>query len=553
MRRRYYFWTHSGRATVCLCILCALASVTAAQSGCTPLGQVVNSGQDAGPAINCWIQQTGLGVLSMPPGTYTIGTQIVLDRPVLLQTTGTANTGQCGVSESNRCAYLQAAPGFVPGPPTQPGIVYMTGSDLGFDHVILDGNKLNRYTSSVPGLNENFEQYCLCGEPSSTGACTGYRPRATNAQMACASNCQFTSSVSENAVCGSGLVVSGPSPTGGAPLANQVTVVFSQFTFNGFAFDIFPSLDPTASPQVFVSDGLTMLGATNSTFSSNIFADDTDFSLILGGCMGCDINGNVFQKNNAFTHSNAELGFFDFSNPADYSGSQSVNNQINCGPYNTCDYAIYVGSWYNNRGTVSGNLKIENNVITNPTVGINIDGGSAFSATAPLTLTGNEINGWAGALNGTQYGFIPSALNIAPSASNIVQSGNNSNAGPVPVTNYEYSCGLGGPGTVLGAGSAIASCDGRFSLVMQGDGNLVLYVNSSGTPLWWSGTEGHPGAFAVMQGDGNFVVYSAQGQALWWSGTSGHPGAFLEVQTDGNLVVYAPGWQPLWASGTCCH
>src|SRR5262249_26835544 len=158
----YYLRACLSRVIIGLCFLCALASAAAAQSSCPSLAQLVNSGQDAATAINCWIQHTGSGTLLLPPGIYTINTQILLNQPVVLQTSGTANTGQCGVSESNRCAYLQAAPGFIPSAPAQPGIVYMTGSHLGFDHVILDGNKLNRYGATVPGLNENFKQYCLC-------------------------------------------------------------------------------------------------------------------------------------------------------------------------------------------------------------------------------------------------------------------------------------------------------------------------------------------------------------------------------------------------------
>jgi hypothetical protein len=41
----------------------------------------------------------------------------------------------------------------------------------------------------------------------------------------------------------------------------------------------------------------------------------------------------------------------------------------------------------------------------------------------------------------------------------------------------------------------------------------------------------------VMQADGNLVLYNRNGKALWNSGTSGRINDRLEVQTDGNLVV----------------
>jgi hypothetical protein len=56
------------------------------------------------------------------------------------------------------------------------------------------------------------------------------------------------------------------------------------------------------------------------------------------------------------------------------------------------------------------------------------------------------------------------------------------------------------------------SPDGLYSLIMQGDGNLVLYAQGSGA-RWSSGTYS-PGAIAWMQGDGNLVVYSQAGAAL---------------------------------------
>lgn len=95
----------------------------------------------------------------------------------------------------------------------------------------------------------------------------------------------------------------------------------------------------------------------------------------------------------------------------------------------------------------------------------------------------------------------------------------------------------------LFAYQSLVSCDGRFELVMQGDGNLVLYQGN--TALWHSQTHGQPGHVAVMQNDGNLVVYTEDLQPLWNSGTYGHPGSVLRLQDDGNLVIY-DGATPLW-------
>jgi hypothetical protein len=92
--------------------------------------------------------------------------------------------------------------------------------------------------------------------------------------------------------------------------------------------------------------------------------------------------------------------------------------------------------------------------------------------------------------------------------------------------------------------------EGNYELVMQTDGNLVLYLESQGEVLWASQTEGIGGAYAVMQSDGNFVVYSTAGRALWASGTNGDVGDELVLQPDGNLVVYGSNGPPLWSTGT---
>ncbi|MFV0460115.1 MAG: N-acetylmuramoyl-L-alanine amidase [Actinomycetales bacterium] len=106
-------------------------------------------------------------------------------------------------------------------------------------------------------------------------------------------------------------------------------------------------------------------------------------------------------------------------------------------------------------------------------------------------------------------------------------------------------------------------------LIMQSDGNLVLYSNGAAT--WATGTSGNPGAKAVLQDDRNLVVYSRSGQPLWASGvacdqarvgTTGflqmYPGHVmyspnrayrLVMQKDGNLVLYSPR-RAIWSTGT---
>jgi hypothetical protein len=102
----------------------------------------------------------------------------------------------------------------------------------------------------------------------------------------------------------------------------------------------------------------------------------------------------------------------------------------------------------------------------------------------------------------------------------------------------------------LDAGQQLVAANSRVNLVLQGDGNLVLYRTMFRLPLFSSNTNDRPVNRAVMQDDGNLVLYGPNGTPYWDTKTGGHPGAEMVLQDDGNLVVYDVAGQPLWASGT---
>ncbi|MFM1988034.1 MAG: hypothetical protein RJA99_991 [Pseudomonadota bacterium] len=110
------------------------------------------------------------------------------------------------------------------------------------------------------------------------------------------------------------------------------------------------------------------------------------------------------------------------------------------------------------------------------------------------------------------------------------------------------SCGLLASGASLPAGGSKTSCDGRFTFVIQTDGNLVLY--KAGVGAIWANYIFGAGHTLTMQGDGNLVVYNGASQARWHAITWGYPGAWLAVQDDGNVVVYSAKNEPLWDTGT---
>ncbi|HEX2040875.1 MAG TPA: hypothetical protein VHF47_14210 [Acidimicrobiales bacterium] len=105
----------------------------------------------------------------------------------------------------------------------------------------------------------------------------------------------------------------------------------------------------------------------------------------------------------------------------------------------------------------------------------------------------------------------------------------------------------GGPfrlygGQTMFAGWQLKSWDGRWTLIQQDDGNLVLR-DPTWFPRWASDSCCWPGSGirATMQTDGNLVLRWPNGAVACHTDTwRGPDNSYLEVQTDGNLVIYGP-------------
>lgn len=104
------------------------------------------------------------------------------------------------------------------------------------------------------------------------------------------------------------------------------------------------------------------------------------------------------------------------------------------------------------------------------------------------------------------------------------------------------------PGGELGPGEALTSPDGRHTLQVLDDGDVVLLGPDAST-RWSAGTH-EPGSSLVLREDGNLVVADPDGRRSWRSRTAGHPGATLVVQDDGDVVLWDPDGTPLWSSQT---
>jgi hypothetical protein len=130
-----------------------------------------------------------------------------------------------------------------------------------------------------------------------------------------------------------------------------------------------------------------------------------------------------------------------------------------------------------------------------------------------------------------------------------------------PCTGQPQSMTAGTPGAQVYPGAILCSNDSlhpelgwvenqALSLQFQSDCNLVL-LTGRWRPLWSSQTGGgnctNANSCLVMQGDGNLVIYHPNGcgnqPVRWASGTGGQPldNYCLRVGYDGNVVIYRPG------------
>lgn len=95
----------------------------------------------------------------------------------------------------------------------------------------------------------------------------------------------------------------------------------------------------------------------------------------------------------------------------------------------------------------------------------------------------------------------------------------------------------------------LTSPDGRYALVSQTDGNAVVYGPDG--PVFSTGTHGHPGGRLAFTRWGELqVVVNGGLTTLWQTHIVREGGATLRLQDDGNLVVYSPWGEPYWSSRT---
>ncbi|MFI5908297.1 hypothetical protein [Dactylosporangium sp. NPDC051541] len=172
------------------------------------------------------------------------------------------------------------------------------------------------------------------------------------------------------------------------------------------------------------------------------------------------------------------------------------------------------------------------------------------AAGAALTVVGGTVA--VVALRGSDDGGRSSAAVQPPGPSGVADaSGGASGAAGGPDNASPRPSGSGAPaqlkaGFALAAGQALRSPNGKYTLMQQQDGNLVL-ADEAKRVQWSSQTSASPGATASLDRTGDLVVYAKNQTVLWRSSTNGQ-GALLEVRDDGNAAVTRTDHQEVWSS-----
>jgi phospholipase C len=116
------------------------------------------------------------------------------------------------------------------------------------------------------------------------------------------------------------------------------------------------------------------------------------------------------------------------------------------------------------------------------------------------------------------------------------------------------------PGTTMAQGQWAISANNAYVLILQYDGNLVLYQVSGMPPtsgsssfqgyaIWATGTNGSGANLFDITTSGNLILYNGD-TSVWSPSIEVQPPLELRVQTDGNLVLYTQGGGTSWSTGT---
>ena len=287
---------------------------------------------------DCLDRMPGGSVLALAPGRIVITRPLLLRHPVTLTTAGAPDCAAGG------CAVLAlriAEPG---GPATR--AITVAGAGTILDHIAVEGGKADPARDDAHACNGP-------GRPSMGGIAVTAHGVTIRDSLITAVACY--------------------------------TAVQADAGARAFRFERNQVLsNGTHDRRAMWADGLTVIDGENDVIRDNLFRDNTDVQLVLGGCRHCSVTGNRIEAADATSFAGLLVHAWPLSS-GDYTGTVISGNSIDCGPARRCGFGLGVGgrAWY--ESPTAGGL-IAGNSVTRAQVGINVD-----DATGPVTMRSNTV------------------------------------------------------------------------------------------------------------------------------------------------------------------
>lgn len=359
---------------------------TTPANSCPNLAKFANSSSDASRTLNECIQETAKGArLEIPPGTYRLRRQIKIEHEITISSQGVTDSAPaCAELPPRSCAIFVIDLIGRPNPSLMP--IEVTGDGVTLIHLVVEGTG-----SPSPNLRAD------CSNPDLRPLGGGLRIRASTFTL--------RKSILRNFACYTTIEALGG--------INSLVLEDNQIGPNG----------DHRRGGVW-SDGITILDASASVVRRNIFIDNTDVQLILGGCQRCTIEDNRFHHRGDFAGASfAELMLQAFpSTSGNYTGTVVRRNIIDCGPRRRCGYGIMIGAnpWKDGDnphypGAMFGG-SITRNIVRNAMIGINID-----APTGITEVRANRVERSGGVAKSDCGTRDWPAVNVAPRALRLVR------------------------------------------------------------------------------------------------------------------------------------
>jgi hypothetical protein len=166
----------------------------------------------------------------------------------------------------------------------------------------------------------------------------------------------FRNNTVENAMCGTGLGLYG-----------NFDVRYNYIVLNGRD-------QPLKAGDTPWSDGISVLYCDAGYIGSNVFADNTDIDLVVGGGHDCIVESNTITHLRRFGVAGMNIGNFDGPGAGDHTGSQYRLNTIDSFVPNKLGMGLIVGShpWDMSRWVYAG--RITGNTVYGANINMVVDG-----------------------------------------------------------------------------------------------------------------------------------------------------------------------------------